>query len=74
MTYNHNIKLILNVTNPIHWENKFQNLHIVWTTGKNLALPDPLSRNTPPEFTGKITVEMPQNINSSLPKTKYHHD
>ena len=25
---------------------KFPNLHIVWTAGKNLALPDTLSRNT----------------------------
>ena len=29
---------------------KFSNLHIVWTAGKNLALPDTLSRNTPPEI------------------------
>ena len=29
---------------------KFPNLHIVWTAGKNLALPDALSRNIPPEF------------------------
>ena len=29
---------------------KFPNLHIVWTAGKNLALPDTLSRNTPPEL------------------------
>ena len=28
----------------------FPNLHIVWTAGKNLALPDTLSRNTPPEL------------------------
>ena len=42
---------------------KFPNLHIVWTTGKNLALPDTLSRNTPPELiTRKTTVEIPQNI------------
>ena len=42
---------------------KFLNLHIVWTVGKNLALPDTLSRNTPPEIlTTKTTVEMPQNI------------
>ena len=27
---------------------KFLNLHIVWTAGKYLALPDTLSRNTPP--------------------------
>ena len=29
---------------------KFPNLHIVWTAGKNLALSDTLSRNTPPEL------------------------
>ena len=29
---------------------KFPNLYIVWTAGKNLALPDTLSRNTPPEL------------------------
>ena len=40
---------------------KFQNLHIVWRAGKNLALPDTLSRNTPPElFTRKTTVEIPK--------------
>ena len=43
---------------------KFPNLHIVWTAGKNLALPDTLSRNTPPELlTRKITVEIPKHIN-----------
>ena len=42
---------------------KFPNLQIVWTAGKNLALPDNLSRNTPPELlTRKTTVEIPQNI------------
>ena len=42
---------------------KFPNLHIVWTAGKNLALPDTLSRNTPPELlTRKTTVEIPKNI------------
>ena len=42
---------------------KFRNLHIVWTAGKNLALPDILGRNTPPELlTRKTTVEIPQNI------------
>ena len=29
---------------------KIQNLHIVWTAGKNLALPNILNRNTPPEM------------------------
>ena len=41
----------------------FPNLHIVWTAGKNLALPDTLSGNFPPEsFTRKATVEIPQNV------------
>ena len=48
---------------------KFPNLHIVWTAGKNLAVLDTLSRNTPPELlTRKTTVEIPQNIKSSLAK------
>ena len=29
---------------------KFPNLHIVWTAEKNVALPDTLSRNKPPEL------------------------
>ena len=41
---------------------KPQNLYTVWTAKKNLALPDTLSTNTPPELlTRKITVEIPQN-------------
>ena len=32
---------------------KFPNLHLVWTAGKNLALPDRLSRNTPPDLLTK---------------------
>ena len=42
---------------------KFPNLHIIWTAGKNLALPNTLSRNTPPKLlTKKTKVEIPQNI------------
>ena len=42
---------------------------IVWIAGKNLALPDTLSRNTPPELsTRKRTVEIPQNIKIFLAK------
>ena len=42
---------------------KFSNLHKVWTAGKNLALPDTLNRNKPPELlTRKTTIEIPQNI------------
>ena len=49
----------------------FRNLHIVWTAGKNLALPDTLSRNTPLELlTRKTTVEIPQNTNFFLAKNK----
>ena len=48
---------------------KFPNLHIVWTAGKNLALPDTLSQNTPPELhTRKTTVEIPKNIKFYLAK------
>ena len=48
---------------------KFPNLHIVWTAGKNLALPDTLSRNAPPELlTRKTKVEIPQNIKFFLAK------
>ena len=50
---------------------KFPNLHIVWTAGKNLALPDTLSRNTPPELlTRKTTVEIPKNIKFYLAENK----
>ena len=42
---------------------KFPNLHLVWTAGKNLALPYTLSRNTPLELlTRETTVEIPKNI------------
>ena len=48
---------------------KFLNLHIVWTAGKNCALPDTPSRNTPPELLSrKLTVEIPQNIKFYLAK------
>ena len=50
---------------------KFPNLHIVWTAGKNLALPDTLSRNTPPELlTRKTTIEIPKNIKLYLAKNE----
>ena len=50
---------------------KFPNLHIVWTAGKNLELPDTLSRNTPPELlTRKTTVEIPKNIKFYLAKNE----
>ena len=48
---------------------KLPNLHIIWSTGKNLALPDILGNNTPPELpTRKTTVEIPQNIKIFLAK------
>ena len=50
------IFLFTQKSNPNHKVHRFQlilmklqNLHIVWTAGKNLALPDTLSRNTPLE-------------------------
>ena len=50
---------------------KVPNLHILWTAGKNLALPDILSRNTPPKLlTRKTTVEIPQNIKFFLARDK----
>ena len=63
-------------SNPNHRVYRFQliltkipNLHIVWTAGKNLALPDTLRRKTPPELlTRKATVEIPQNIKFFLAK------
>ena len=51
----------------------FPNLHIFWTEGKNLALPDLLSRTIDEErFTKSrdITVETPENIKFFLQK---HH-
>ena len=49
---------------------KFPTLHIVWTAGK-IALPDTLSRNTPPELlTRKNTVEIPQSIKFYLAKNE----
>ena len=48
---------------------KFPNLHIAWTAGKHLTLPDTLSRNTPPKLlTRKTTVEIPQNRKFYLAK------
>ena len=50
---------------------KFPNLHIVWTAEKNRALPDTLSKNTPPELlTRKTTVEISQNIKFYLEKNE----
>ena len=65
-------------SNPNHRVYRFQlilmkllNSHIVWTAGKNLALPDTLSRITPPELlTRKTTVEIPQDIKFYLAKNE----
>ena len=51
---------------------KFSNLHIIWTKGKNLALPDLLSRTIDEEHftkTRDITVEIPEIIKFFLAKT-----
>ena len=48
---------------------KLPNLHIVWTAGKNFALPDTLSRNTPPELLRReTTVKTPQKMKIFLAK------
>ena len=50
---------------------KFPNNHIVLTAGLNLALPETLSQNTPPELiTRKTTVEIPQNLEFFLVKVE----
>ena len=44
---------------------KFPKLHIIWTEGRNLALPDLLSRKIDEELftkTRDITVDIPENI------------
>ena len=69
-------------SNPNHRIYRFQlilmkipNLHIVWTAGKNLALSDTLSRNTPPGLlTRKTTVEIHRILNSILQKMKHRQD
>ena len=76
--HKHIIFIFTQKSNPNHRFYKFQiilskfpNLHIVWTAGKNLALPDTLSRNTPPELlTQKTTVEIPQSIKFYLAKNE----
>ena len=56
---------------------KFPNLHIIWTEGKNLALPDLLSRTIDfliEEYftkTRDITVEIPENIKLFSAKTPF---
>ena len=72
------ILIITQKSNPNHRVYRFQlilmkfpNLHTVCTAGKNLALPDKISRNTPPELlTRKTTVEIPQNIKFYLAKNE----
>ena len=53
---------------------EFPNLHIIWTEGKNLALPDLLSRTIDEEHSTKsrkITVEIPENIKFFFAKTPF---
>ena len=53
---------------------KFPNLHIIWTEGKNLALPDLLIRTIDEEHftkTRDITVEIPENIKLFFAKTPF---
>ena len=53
---------------------KFPNLHFIWTEGKNLALPDLLSRTINEEQftkTRDITVEIPENIKFFFAKTPF---
>ena len=53
---------------------KFPNLHIIWTEGKNLALPDLLSRTIDEEHftkTRDIAVEKPEKLKFSLAKTPF---
>ena len=53
---------------------KFSNLHIIWTEGKTLALPDLLSRTIDEEHFTKsrhITVEIPENIKFFFAKTTF---
>ena len=49
---------------------KFPNLHIFWTTSKNLEIPGALSRNTPPELITRKTTEIPQSIKFFVAKDK----
>ena len=61
---------------------KFLNLHIVWTAGKNIALPDTLSRNTPRNTTytkkhylhEKLQLKYHKTINFIFQKTKQRYD
>ena len=53
---------------------KFPNLHIIWTEGKNLALPDLLSRTIDEEHftkTRDITVEIPEDVKFFFAKTPF---
>ena len=53
---------------------KFPNLHSIWTEGKNLALPDLLSRTVNEEQITKtrdITVEVPENNKFHFAKTPF---
>ena len=48
---------------------KFPNLQVVWTAGKNPAVPNTFSRKTPAELiTRKTSIEKPQNTKLFLAK------
>ena len=52
----------------------FANLHIIWTEGKNLALPDLLSRTIDEEHFNKsrdITVQIAENVKFFFAKTPF---
>ena len=60
--HKHIIFLFTQKSNPnfikisINFNEDFPNLHKVWTAGKNLALPDTLTRHTPPELLTRKTT------------------
>ena len=52
----------------------FPNLHIIWTEGKNLALPDLSIRTIDEEYftkTRDIAVEIPENIKFFFAETPF---
>ena len=54
---------------------KFPNLHIFWTAGKNLAIPDTQSRNTPTKLLHeKLPLKYHKTLNFTTQKMKSHHD
>ena len=64
---NHRVQLILT---------KFPNLHIIWTAGKKLALPDTLSVEIHHlnYLHEKLQLKYHKIVNSTLQKMKHHQD